>query len=208
MSPLGKEKRMRKFVVWTALTAAFAVLAACVTINVYFPEAAAAKAAQQFVDKVIGAPAKDTPPPATEPPPPPGKSPGAVLLDLLIPSAYAQQVDITIQTPQIQAIRARMQQRFASVLRKYCASGAVGFSKDGLVAVRDAASVPLSERATLNAAVADENRDRQAAYHEIALANGHAEWETQIRAAFAKQWIGRGHAGWYYQDASGAWKQK
>ena len=112
------------------------------------------------------------------------------------------------QTKQIQAIQARMQQRFASVLTKYCASGAVGFSKDGLVAVRDAASVPLSERATLNAAVADENRDRQAAYHEIALANGHAEWETQIRAAFAKQWIGRAHAGWYYQDASGAWKQK
>ena len=197
---------MRKTVAWTALAAALAVLVACVTINVYFPEAAAEKAAQQFVDKVIGAPAKDTPPPATEPPP--GKSPGAALLDLLVPSAYAQQVDINIQTPQIQAIQARMQQRFASVLTKYCASGAVGFSKDGLVAVRDAASVPLSERATLNAAVADENRDRQAAYHEIALANGHPEWETQIRAAFAKQWIGRAHAGWYYQDASGAWKKK
>lgn len=198
---------MRKVVFGTALTAAFAVLAACVTINVYFPEAAAAKAAQQFVDKVIGAPAKDTSPAATESPQP-GKPPGVALLDLLIPNAYAQQVDITIQTPQIQAIQARMQQRFAAVLTKYFASGAVGFSKDGLVALRDAASVPLSERATLNAAVADENRDRQAVYHEIALANGHAEWEAQIRVAFAKQWIGRAHAGWYYQEASGAWKQK
>ena len=198
---------MRKTVVWTVLAAAFAVLAACVTINVYFPEAAAAKAAQQFVDKVIGAPVKDTPPAATEPPQP-GKPPGAALLDLLISNAYAQQVDITIQTPQIQAIQARMQQRFAAVLTKYFASGAVGFSKDGLVALRDAASVPLSERATLNAAVADENRDRQAVYHEIALTNNHAEWEAQIRVAFAKQWIGRAHAGWYYQEASGAWKQK
>jgi uncharacterized protein YdbL (DUF1318 family) len=45
-------------------------------------------------------------------------------------------------------------------------------------------------------------------YREIALANGHAEWEGQIREAFARQWIERAHAGWYYQDASGAWKRK
>ncbi len=197
---------MRKLVTWTALSATLAVLAACVTINVYFPEAAAEKAAQQFVDKVIGAPANDTPPPATEPPP--GKSPGAMLLDFVIPSAYAQQPDLTVQTPQIQAVQARMQQRFASGLAKYFAGGAVGFSKDGMVAVRDAGSVPLAERAALNVTVADENRDRAAVYHEIALANGHPEWETQIRNAFAKQWIERAHTGWYYQDASGAWRQK
>ena len=171
-----------------------------------FPEAAAEKAAQQFVDKVIG-PAKDASPPEHEQPPP-GKSPGAMLLDFLIPSALAQTADINIQTPQIQAIQTRMTQRFSSTLSKYYASGAVGFTRDGLIAVRDAASVPLSERAAVNAAVADENRDRQAVYREIALANGHAEWEAQIRDAFAKQWIGRARAGWYYQDASGAWKQK
>ena len=197
---------MRKLVTWIALSATLAVLAACVTINVYFPEAAAEKAARQFVDKVIGAPVKDAPPPATEPPP--GKSPGAMLLDFVIPSAYAQQPDLTVQTPQIRAIQARMQQRFASDLAKYFAAGAVGFSKDGMVAVRDAASVPLAKRAALNVTVADENRDRTAVYHEIALANGHPEWETQIRNAFAKQWIERAHAGWYYQDASGSWKQK
>lgn len=197
---------MRKIIAWTALIGVFALPVACVTINVYFPEAAAEKAAQQFVDKVIG-PAKDAAPPARDEPPP-GKSPGAMLLDFVIPSAYAQQADITIQTPQIQAIQARMTNRFSSVLAKYCASGAIGFTRDGLVAVRDAASVPLPERATVNAAVADENRDRQAVYREIALANGHAEWQAQIRDAFAKQWISRAHAGWYYQDASGAWKQK
>ena len=31
-----------------------AVLAACVTINVYFPAAEAERAAQEFIDKVIG----------------------------------------------------------------------------------------------------------------------------------------------------------
>lgn len=198
---------MRKFVVWAALAAAFVLPAACVTINVYFPEAAAEKAAQQFVDKVIGTPAGAAQPPPVEPPPP-GHSPGAMLLDLVIPSAYAQQANINVQTPQIQAIQARMQQRFSATLAKYCASGAVGFTHDGLVAVRDAAAIPLAERAAVNTAVADENRDRQAVYREIALANDHADWEPQIRAAFAKQWIQRARPGWYYQDASGAWKQK
>jgi len=197
---------MRKFLAWATLAAVLALPVACVTINVYFPEAAADKAAEQFVDKVLGAPAKEEPP--ASPPPPPGKSPGAMLLDFVIPSAMAQTANINIQTPQIQQIQARMQQRFAASLTRYFASGAVGFGKDGLVAVRDAASVPLPERAALNAAVADENRDRQAVYREIAIANGHAEWESQIRASFAKQWIQQAKPGWYYQDSSGAWKQK
>jgi len=197
---------MRKFLAWATLAAVLALPVACVTINVYFPEAAADKAAEQFVDKVLGAPAKEEPP--ANPPPPPGKSPAAMLLDFVIPSAMAQTANINIQTPQIQQIQARMQQRFAASLTRYFASGAVGFGKDGLVAVRDAASVPLPERAALNAAVADENRDRQAVYREIAIANGHAEWESQIRASFAKQWIQQAKPGWYYQDSSGAWKQK
>ena len=158
---------MRKLFAGVATFTVLALLAACVTINVYFPEAAADKAAEQFVDKVLDTPAQGTPP-ANEPqPPPPGKSPGAMLLDFLVPSAYAQTANINIQTPQIQAIQSRMQQRFASILAKYFASGAIGFTKDGLVAVRDAAAVPLPERPALNTAVADENRDRQAVYREI-----------------------------------------
>lgn len=199
---------MKKLFGAAALITSLAILAACVTINVYFPEAAADKAAEQFVDKVLDTPAQN-PPPANEPqPPPPGRSPGAMLLDLLVPNAYAQSADINIQTPQIQAIQARMQQRFASTLSKYFASGAIGFTKDGLIAVRDAAAVPLPERPVLNTAVADENRDRQAVYREIAVANGQPGWEPQIRSTFAKQWVQQAKPGWYYQDASGAWKQK
>lgn len=184
------------------------LIAACVTINVYFPEAAAEKAAEQFVGKIIDSAAAQ---PQPEPAPaekPPGNSPGAMLLDLIVPSAQAQEANINIQTPQVQAIQARMKQRFDTVLAKYFASGAVGFTKDGLVAVRDAASVPLPERAAMNQAVADQARDCNAVYREIAVANGHAEWETQIRATFAKQWVQQAKPGWYYQDAAGAWKKK
>lgn len=201
---------MRSFIAWTALAAALALPAACVTINVYFPEAAAEKAAEQFVDKVLGDDAIRARPEPASPPaaPPPGGSPGAMLLDLLVPSAHAQQANISIQTPQIQAIQARMAKRFDSVLKKHCESGAIGFTNDGQVALRDAAAVPLPERAALNAAVADENRDRKAVYREIAVANGHPEWEGQIRDTFARQWIQQARAGWYYQDGAGAWKRK
>jgi uncharacterized protein YdbL (DUF1318 family) len=199
---------MRKFILWTTLAAAFALPAACVTINVYFPEAAAEKAAEQFVGKIIDSvPAQPQPEPAPAGKPP-GNSPGAMLLDFIVPSAHAQEANINIQTPQIQTIQARMKQRFDTTLARYFASGAIGFTKDGVVAVRDAASVPLPERAALNQAVADQARDSNAVYREIAVANGHPEWEAQIRATFAKQWVQQAKPGWYYQDSSGAWKKK
>ena len=197
---------MHRTLAWATLAALLA-LPACVTINVYFPEAAAERAAEQFVDKVIGAqPAPARAQPAPEPAP--GHSPGAMLLDLVIPSAHAQSADIDVRTPQIQAIQARMQQRYGATLSRFYASGAIGLTRDGLVALRDAASLPLADRAAANAAVADENCDRQAVYREIAVANGHPEWEKQIRETFAKQWIQQARPGWYYQDAGGAWKQK
>ncbi len=125
-----------------------------------------------------------------------------------MPSAHAQGADITVQTPQIQAIQVRMQERFSTQLRAHFDSGALGFTRDALVAVRDAALIPLAQRAAINAAVAAENRDREAAYREIALANGHADWAPQIRATFAQQWIERARPGWYYQDSHSVWQRK
>lgn len=195
---------MRKLIAATILIFA-GVLAACVTINVYFPAAEVNAAAQQFVEDVIsGAPSKADQPIEK---PIPAKNPGTMLLDLLVSSAYAQ-ADIAVQTPQIRAIQLRMKERFDSSLSGYLASGTIGLGNDGYVAVRDAASVPLPQRAALNQAVADENRDRKAVYSEIASANGNAAWEDRIRASFAKQWQQQAKAGWYYQDDSGAWKQK
>jgi len=40
------------------------------------------------------------------------------------------------------------------------------------------------------------------------VANGHPEWEQQIRSTFAAQWVSRAQRGWYYQDQQGNWKQK
>jgi uncharacterized protein YdbL (DUF1318 family) len=182
------------------------VLAACVTINVYFPAAEAQEAAAEFVDKVIGDDQKkDEPAPAK--PPQASLQPRFNPRSFLISDAQAQDVDITIKTPAIQAIQARMAARFQDSLQLHFDSGALGFGGDGLIAMRDATKVELKDRVTVNQAVAEDNRDRKAVYREIAVANGHPEWEAQIRDTFAKQWIASAHKGWWYQDG-GAWKQK
>jgi uncharacterized protein YdbL (DUF1318 family) len=200
---------MRKLIYATLTTLAVA-LVGCVTINVYFPAAAAQKAADQFIGNVLGEPAPATPP---KPKQPQGgevqPQPSAMLLDLLIPAAYAaDQPDLRLTTPVTEALRARMSARFKDVLQPLLDSGAIGFTRDGLVAMHDAAKVPLSQRAQANAAIAEENRDRTALYQEIAKANNHPEWTAQIRSTFAATWIEKAHPGWYYQDASGAWKQR
>jgi uncharacterized protein len=182
------------------LSLSLVLLSACVTINVYFPAAAAEKAAEQFIGNVIGEAAKDA---EIKPQPP-----QAGLLDFFIGAAHAAEPDLNIQTAAVREIQARMKQRFESVLTKAFAAGSIGLTRDGLVAVRDAAAVPLAERAALNQAVADENRDRKAVYAEIARANGHPEWDAQIQSTFAAQWVQQARAGWYYQDAAGAWKQR
>ncbi|MEO7916010.1 MAG: YdbL family protein [Dokdonella sp.] len=200
---------MRKLI--AASLFAVAALAACVTINVYFPAAEVNEAAQQFVEDVISGKASETntavKPDSPNPESTPAKNPGATLLDLLIPSAHAQ-ADITVQTPQVRAIQARMKERFDRSLAGYLNSGAIGLGNDGYVVVRDAASVPLPQRAALNQAVADENRDRKAVYSEIASANGNAAWEDRIRTSFGKQWVQQAKSGWYYQDDAGAWQKK
>ena len=196
---------------WMPVPAAIA-LAACVTINVYFPAAEAKEAAKEFVDKVIG---EDGRPVEQKPVDKPGSGGMAMLerrVDLWslvgVGSAYAQaKPDITINTPAIRAIQAKMQQRFDGTLRAGFDAGALGFSGDGLVVVRDAGKLPLKDRVAINNAVADDNRDRKALYREVAVANGHPEWEAQIRDVFAKQWVDSARSGWWYQSG-GSWKQK
>jgi uncharacterized protein YdbL (DUF1318 family) len=201
----------------TSLAAAL-LLTACVTINVYFPAAEAKEAAKEFVDKVIG---DETPGGDSQPmPQTPGGQGGSAWLQkpvrsfdwlalIGIGTAYAQEsADISIRTPAIQAIQNRMAARFQSQLAAGFDAGALGLTRDGMVEVRDAAKLALKDRVAMTQAVADDNRDRKAVYREVAVANGHPEWESQIRGIFAQQWIASAHRGWWYQDAGGGWKQK
>lgn len=200
---------------------ALALLAGCVTINVYFPAAAAQEAADKVISNIIGPAADAAPPaPASSAAPVPsadaahgdraGTPLAALVLNAIIPAANAaeSQPDLTIRTPQIDAIEARMRSRFQSTLQALLAAGAVGFTHNGDVALHDAAKIALPERARANQAIAAENADRAELYKAIAAANGHPEWAPRMREAFAKQWIDNARPGWFYQDASGNWRRK
>jgi len=186
-------------------------LTACVTINIYFPAAAAEKAADEIIKDI-----QDAVPGQTVPKP----KPKAALenwqlatyqaidraVALLINTAEAAEADLSIDSPEIRQLTASMESRF-STLQGFYASGAIGIKSDGLLAVKDPAAVALQDRNQVTKLVAAENKDRQALYQAIANANGHPEWAAQIKATFAARWVSNAQAGWWYQS-SGTWKQK
>jgi uncharacterized protein YdbL (DUF1318 family) len=204
----GKEHRtMTRWMTAAIGATGLLVLAACVTINVYFPAAAAEKAADRIIEDVWGPEAKGREQSAV------AHGAGDILLaaargalDLVIPAAHAQ-ADLNVSTPAIRTLTASMESRHGQ-LEKYYASGAVGLTANGLVEIRDANAVPLAERNAVRKLVTDENSDRGALYREIAAANDHPEWESDIRSTFAQRWIAKARSGWWYQDAAGRWVQK
>ena len=168
-------------------------ITACVTINVYFPTAQAVEAADQIIRGVYG---EEQAPAAPAEQPAAGSSlqlpdrdkPLLIgVLEWLVAPAQAN-ADINIQSPAINTIRASMEARFAA-LKPFYDNGSVGMTADGLITVRDLNAVPLRDRKTVSTLVADENRDRNALYKESARANGHPEWEADIRSTFAKRWV-------------------
>jgi len=198
------------------LIACCLALSACVTINVYFPAAAAEKAADKIIEDVWGG-AKPAEPETKGDDDKQGAvqdadvprvllAAAASVLNFIVSPAQAQ-ANLNIDTPAVRQITQSMEARHAQ-LKKYYDAGSIGLTRDGLVQVRDQNLVPLPERNSVRKLVAEENADRTNLYREIAAANGHSEWEADIRTTFAERWASKAPAGWWYQDESGAWKQK
>jgi uncharacterized protein len=130
-----------------------------------------------------------------------------LLLSVLFTSQFVvAAADLEVNTPAITAIKNSMQARHSQLAGHYT-NGAVGLTKDGLIAVKDASAVPLKDRGGLNGLVAAENADRNNLYKEIATANGHPEWQAEIQSTFAGRWIDKAQAGWFYQKGDG-WVKK
>ncbi|MGZ4954665.1 MAG: YdbL family protein [Methylobacter sp.] len=195
---------MRKISVLSAI-----LLTACVTINIYFPAAAAEKAADEIIKDIQ----KNTPQ-QSEPKPKASLPDWQVsmyqlidaAINVVVPPAQADEANLAIDSAEIRQVRSAMEARFANLQPLY-AAGFVGIQADGLLAVRDAGSVPLKDRNQVNKLVASENADRQSLYQAIANANGHPEWAAQIKSTFAARWVSNAQPGWWYQS-SGSWKQK
>ncbi|MDT8424669.1 MAG: YdbL family protein [Methyloprofundus sp.] len=185
------------------------LLTACVTINIYFPAAAAEKIADEIIQDIQ----------TLEPnKPQPSVSPQSALptwqvsvyqfvdqaISVVISSAHAE-ANLSVDSADIRRITAEMRARFAE-LNPFYDQGVLAIQADGLLTTKG--NVSLKDRNKLNKLIAVENADRYKLYQAIADANGHPEWVGQIKSTFAQRWITNAQPGWWYQTANGSWKQK
>lgn len=187
---------------WPRMLALFGglLLAGCVTINVYFPEAAAEQAAREIVEDIL----KDRPNAALAQPSLLARGIERVL-DVLVPSAHAAEPNLNIDTAEIRRLRASMKARYPQ-LAAPISSGAVGFAANGDLTLRAPDQLSLRERAKVKRLVSAENKDRDALYRAIAAANQNPSWAERIRQIFAKQWQDSAPSGAWVE--SGGWRQK
>lgn len=194
-----------------ALTTLLAMLvAACVTINVYFPEAAAEQAADRIIERVRG---ESTDSGASLHYRFPDRQSMPVMvavaerfLNAFVPRAAAQAPDFDASSPKVTALENSMAKRFQQ-LKPFYDSGAIGMGENGLVEIRDRNLVPLKDRNNVLQLVSAQNNDWNALYQEIADLNGHPEWVDNIRRTFASRWVAKADSGWWYRE-NGTWKQK
>src|SRR5699024_10391948 len=134
--PLARNFMMNSYK-WLLPAALLTLIAGCVTINVYFPAAAAQQAAHKFIGDVIGevppvdvGPAPAASAPAAVEPATDGGSPGMAVLNLLLPAAHAAdgQPDLKVSTPEVERLRAQMRTRFKQHLGPLLDSGAIGLT--------------------------------------------------------------------------------
>ncbi|NQZ53165.1 MAG: YdbL family protein [Piscirickettsiaceae bacterium] len=198
-----------KLLRWLTSSVAGLMLVSCVTINIYFPAAAAEKAADRIIEDVWGA--ETVPEPSVDEEQQslfnkPKYNVTLTVLNWLVSPVEAAEANLNISSPAINSIQANMKKRHNS-LKPYYVSGAVGLTDNGLITVRDAKAISLKDRNKVKGLVADENKDRNALYAEIARANGHPEWKADIQSTFARRWVKKAAKGWWYQSG-GNWQTK
>jgi uncharacterized protein len=182
-------------------------VAACVTVNIYFPAAAIQKAADQIVDDVTDT--KDQQKPESKPD---IKSRLFEELKKINPGpkeAYAQaDITINISTPVIRNCRQSMKTNFHQ-LKPFYVRGSVGENNTGFVEVRNTSDLNLKEKADVTRLVDQLNKDRTALYTEIMKANKlAADSLSQIQKIFANSWRSKSQTGWWIKNDNGEWEKK
>lgn len=198
---------MKKTISTLPLLALLSIVS-CVTINIYFPAAAAEKAADKIIKDIQEGAETETPTDAPQSSLLLYRTKVTVLeiMSLGISTAHAA-ADLNVDSPEIRAIRASMKRRFPK-LKEYLDKGWIGYASNGLVAVVNPSAIPPQLRAKVMRLVQNENKDRRALYQAIARANGHPEWADEIQATFAKRWIANARPGWMIQATNGGWQRK
>ncbi|MEM9554320.1 MAG: DUF1318 domain-containing protein [Acidobacteriota bacterium] len=211
---------------------------ACVTINVYFPEAAVKDLSERIEDAVAreAAAQDDTSQPSdpsTEPDagtsapgdPEAGESDGgdevgarlarlgqvavATLLRLTAPTVQAD----TVAAPEVTnpAIRRIIDSRAGRLpeIQRYKQQGVLGENNRALLEIRDLGALALQERAAVQRLVKAENQDRERMFREIAAATqADLSQLPQIQQTYAETLRQKAARGEWIQMPDGTWRQK
>jgi uncharacterized protein YdbL (DUF1318 family) len=196
-----------------------AVLAACITINVYFPEAAVKELSQQIEDEVQKKAAGEATPVPEPTPSPVAQSNGGAsesllscILSLGATTAYAAQDQVAAPEITNPAIRKIIDSRAARLdaVNALKAKGVIGESNQALLVIRNLDAIQgLKERADAQKLVKDENADREQLFKEIAVAKKvDLAQLPQIRATYAETLREMAHPGDWIQLPDESWVQK
>lgn len=201
------------------------LLAACVTVNVYFPAPAVDAVAEQMVREIWNEMGQDSKVPIPKPSPdkPPRQegsvkrsaphhnlTPSRLLttwLDWMVEPAHAG-ANLDVSTAAIHRLKERLRARAAEELKPFLYEGVIGINRRGDIEIRREGDLALKNRAKLRRLVQADNQDRAALYSEIAVANRHPEWTDDIRNRFALKWVSQAKKGWWVQNANGKWRKK
>jgi uncharacterized protein YdbL (DUF1318 family) len=190
---------MRKFSpVFTLFISLFILTIACVTINIYFPEAAVQKTAEEIVDEVRKSEEEGK-----------KKQEKDIVQSsfALIPAVYAQE-EQTVSTPKIRALKQSLKDK-EPLLRPFFDQGNIGESNDGFIQIRSENNLNLKDKADLRRLTKDVNGDRENLYSEVARALNIEENQIpRIQKIFAKSWIENSRSGWWIQKDDGEWIRK
>ena len=209
-------------------TLALSVLAltavACITINVYFPEAAIKDLSEKIEDAVAREAENLGADDATSTTDSNASFDGqtnqrpqlaalwrvvGLVIDATATDAQAQEVaDPEITNPSIRRIISSRAQRVAE-LDRHKASGVLGENNKALVEVRSLDSLELRDRATVQKLVRDENADRDRMFREIAAATqADLSQLDKIQTTYAETLRANARPGDWIQLPNGQWTQK
>jgi len=185
-------------VLFLTFLALFVLAIACVTINIYFPEAAVQKTAEEIVDEVRKAEEEGK------------KKENKEIMQSsfsLIPMAYAQEEE-RVSTPKIRALKQSLKDK-ESLLLPFFEKGNIGEGNDGFIHVRNEDNLSLKEKADLRRLTKDVNSDRENLYSEVANALDIDSGQIpRIQKIFAKRWIENSRTDWWIQKEDGQWEKK
>jgi len=180
------------------------VLAACVTVNIYFPAAAAEKAAEEIVKEVREqAPQKEQEQSDENQPAPPETSSWHV-----VGTAHAQEGALEVSSASIRALKESIKARYPSII-PFFQRGVIGETSTGLLELKDWAALSLPDKAQAKRLLDAENKDRLALYDEVAKAlQINPDQMDRLRKIFAKEWQKTVPSGTWIEGEDGNWVKK